>query len=157
MKKLLSAAMAIAFAISLATVAMAAPKKVVRKVKKREVRVRRIIKAEVIKVEKFKKGILLQVKVDGKILKYHVTKAVAKTVKALKKGEKIGLTLRGRWVHGIKTKLAKSTPEKSVPTKTAPTKTAPTKSAPTKTAPTKSAPTKTAPTKSAPTKTAPAK
>lgn len=110
MRKLISVAAALAFALTLSTMAMAAPKaaahkavahkKVVKKVEEKTV------KAEVIKVEKMKKGTLLRVKVAGKVHVYHVAKVALKEAEALKGGETVELTLHGWWIHGIKAEAA---------------------------------------------------
>ncbi len=104
MRKLISVALALAFALTLATMAMAAPKKAVKKAEAKTV------KAQVIKVEKLKKGTLLRVKVDGKVHVYHVAKVALKEAEALKGGEMVELTLHGWWIHGIKAEAAEAAP-----------------------------------------------
>jgi 2-oxoglutarate dehydrogenase E2 component (dihydrolipoamide succinyltransferase) len=101
MRKLMSVLVAFAFALTLSTVAMAAPKKVEKK--KIEAKT---VKVEVIQVEKLKKGTLLKVKVDGKEHVYHVTKVALKDAEALKGGETAELTLHGMWVHAVKAEAA---------------------------------------------------
>ena len=109
MRKLISVAVALAFALTLATMAMAAPKAAAHKkmVKKAEAKT---VKAEVVKVEKLKKATLLIVKIDGKEKKLHVAKVALKEAEALKGGETVELTLHGMWVHGIKAEAAAPAP-----------------------------------------------
>ncbi|MCL4479211.1 MAG: hypothetical protein M1381_08975 [Deltaproteobacteria bacterium] len=98
MKKLITLAMAVAFALTLATVTMAAAHK---KAAKKEIKPV-TVKAEVLKVEKLKKGTLLRVKVAGKVHVYHVAKVASKEAESLKGGEMVELTLHGWWIYGIK-------------------------------------------------------
>lgn len=99
MRKLISVVVAVAFALTLATMAMAAPKKAVKKAAGP-------VKAEVVKVEKMKKATILVVKIDGKVKKLHVAKVALKEAEALKGGEAVELTMHGMWVKGIKVEEA---------------------------------------------------
>jgi len=104
MRKLIALTVAFAFALTLATMAMAAPKKAAKKAEAKTV------KAEVVKVEKLKKGTLLVVKIEGKEKKLHVAKTALKEAEALKGGETVELTLHGVWVHAIKAEAAAPAP-----------------------------------------------
>ena len=104
MRKLISVAVAVAFALTLATMAMAAPKKAAKKAEPKTV------KAEVVKVEKMKKATILVVKINGKVKKLHVAKVALKEAEALKAGEKVELTVHGMWVKGIKAEAAEAAP-----------------------------------------------
>ncbi len=114
MRKLISVAAALAFALTLATMAMAAPKAAAHKAVAHKKMVRKVeaktVKAEVVKVEKLKKATLLIVKIDGKEKTLHVARVALKEAEALKGGETVELTLHGMWVHGIKAEAAAPAP-----------------------------------------------